>query len=160
MVYEMAKYDEWLTDEGLIKIEGWARDGLIDEQIAHNMGIGRTTLYDWKNKFPNISNALKGGKEVIDRQVENALLKRALGYSYDEITQESVDGVLEVTKVVMKQVSPDTTAQIFWLKNRKPKQWRDKQDIEHSGNIDGSLIELSAEERRARIDELIRKRGT
>lgn len=116
------KYREWLSEDGLIKIQGWARDGLIDEQIAHNMGITTKTLYEWKNKYGEISEALKKGKEVIDRQVENALLKRALGYTYDETTYE--DGV--ETKRVTKEVAPDTTAQIFWLKNRKPAEWRDK----------------------------------
>lgn len=73
------KYQDWLTHEGLTKLEGWARDGLTDEQIAHNVGIQRTTLYDWKNKYPDISDALKKGKEVVDREVEGALLKRARG---------------------------------------------------------------------------------
>lgn len=116
------KYHEWLSEDGLIKIQGWARDGLIDEQIAHNIGITTKTLYEWKNKYGEISEALKKGKEVVDRQVENALLKRALGYTYDETTYE--DGV--ETKRVTKEVTPDTTAQIFWLKNRKPAEWRDK----------------------------------
>ena len=62
------KYREWLSEDGLIKIQGWARDGLIDEQIAHNMGITTKTLYEWKNKYGEISEALKKGKEVIDRQ--------------------------------------------------------------------------------------------
>ncbi|MCG4280900.1 transposase, partial [Lacticaseibacillus saniviri] len=75
----MAKYDQWQTPEGLAQLEGWARDGLTDEQIAKNIGIRRTTLYDWKKKYSDISDALKKGKEVVDRQVENALLKRALG---------------------------------------------------------------------------------
>ncbi|MEY8536809.1 transposase, partial [Blautia pseudococcoides] len=69
-------------------LEGWARDGLIDEQIAENMGIVPSTLYRWKNEHEEISEALKKGKEVVDRQVENALLKRALGYSYEEVTKE------------------------------------------------------------------------
>ncbi len=128
----MAKYEEWLTDEGLIKIEGWARDGLTDEQIAHNMGIAASTLYEWKKKHSEFSETLKRGKEVIDRQVENALLKRALGYKYDEVTiEESDDGFKK--KVVTKEVVPDTTAQIFWLKNRKSAEWRDKQVVEHEG---------------------------
>lgn len=84
----MPKYDEWLKDDKLILIEGWARDGLTDEQIAENMGISRSTLNMWKKKFSDISDTLKKGKEVVDRQVENALLKRALGYDYDEVTQE------------------------------------------------------------------------
>lgn len=134
------KYHEWLSEDGLIKIQGWARDGLIDEQIAHNMGITTKTLYEWKNKYGEISEALKKGKEVIDRQVENALLKRALGYAYDETTYE--DGV--ETKRVTKEVAPDTTAQIFWLKNRKPVEWRDKIEQQQTVTIqdDGFLEAL------------------
>lgn len=134
------KYHEWLSEDGLIKIQGWARDGLIDEQIAHNMGITTKTLYEWKNKYGEISEALKKGKEVIDRQVENALLKRALGYAYDETTYE--DGI--ETKRVTKEVAPDTTAQIFWLKNRKPAEWRDKIEQQQTVTIqdDGFLEAL------------------
>lgn len=82
------KYEYWLTPEGLVLLEGWARDGLTDEQIAHNMGINKATLYRWKEKYCDICNALKIGKAVVDRQVENALLKRALGYSYTEIKEK------------------------------------------------------------------------
>lgn len=124
------KYEYWLTPEGLLKIEGWARDGLTDEQIAKNMGITAKTLYAWKNKYGEICKSLKRGKEVVDRLVENALLKRALGYSYTEITYE---GGVE-TKRVVKEVVPDTTAQIFWLKNRKPEDWRDKREITTDDN--------------------------
>lgn len=74
-----ALYKEWLTEESLEKIRGWARDGLTDEQIAHNIGIARQTLALWKKKYPDIDDALKKGKEVVDFEVENALLKRALG---------------------------------------------------------------------------------
>ena len=81
------KYQEWLEPEGLLKIEGWARDGLTDEQIADNIGISRSTLNSWKDKYSDISDTLKRGKEVVDRQVENALLKRALGYEYTENDQ-------------------------------------------------------------------------
>lgn len=118
----MAKINEWLENDKLILLEGWARGGLTDEQIAKNIGINRTTLYDWKKKEVNIADALKKGKEVVDFEVENALLKRALGYEYEEETYEN--GIL--TKKVKKQVPPDTTAQIFWLKNRKPNTWKDK----------------------------------
>lgn len=126
------KYRQWIEPEGLLKVEGWARDGLTDEQIAKNMGIAVKTLYEWKIKYSEFSNALKRGKEVVDILVENALLKRALGYSYDEVTYEM--GI--ETKRVTKQVAPDTTAQIFWLKNRRPKSWRDKQEVENTVAID------------------------
>lgn len=97
-----SKAEYWLTEDGLILLKGWARDGLTDEQIAHNCGISATTLYNWKNRHVEILEALKRGKEVVDYQVENALLKKAL--------------------------VGDTTAQIFWLKNRRPDKWRDKQE--------------------------------
>ena len=134
------KYEYWLTPEGLIKLEGWARDGLTDEQIAKNIGINRDTLYRWKKAHSDISDALKRGKEVIDRQVENALLTRALGYTYDEVTFE---GGVEV-KRVRKKVVPDTTAQIFWLKNRKPEEWRDKREIIKDDDNDQVLLFLKA----------------
>lgn len=124
------KYQEWLEPEGLLKIEGWARDGLTDEQIADKMGIHVSTLYDWKNAHGEISESLKRGKEVIDRMVENALLKRALGYEYEEVSEKYELGILTERKVTKKQVVPDTTAQIFWLKNRKPADWRDKPEGE------------------------------
>lgn len=153
------KYTEWLTEEGLLKIEGWARDGLTNEQIAQNMGITRETLRVWTNKYSVISVSLKRGKEIVDRQVENALLKRALGYKYDEVTREMVEdgsGRLAITKIVTKEVQPDTTAQIFWLKNRKPAEWRDKQQLEHSGEVNthNPMKELTTDEIRKLIDKL------
>ena len=130
------KYEYWLSPDGLLKLEAWARDGLTDEQIAKNLDIVPSTLYEWKRQYSEISEALKKGKEVVDIQVENALLKRALGYSYEEKKVEVSEEGTKVTKTI-KEVVPDTTAQIFWLKNRRPDRWRDKQDIEHSGQIGG-----------------------
>jgi hypothetical protein len=94
------KYQKWLEPESLILLEGWARDGLTDEEIAKNMGITAKTLYEWKNKYSEICEALKKGKEFADYQIENALYDSAL--------------------------NGNTTAQIFWLKNRRPDKWRDK----------------------------------
>lgn len=127
----MAKYTEWLTEEGLIQIEGWARDGLIDEQIATNVGVSYSTFRDWKKRFPALSAVLKRGKEVVDRQVENALLKTAVGYVYEE---ETVTNTGEVV-TVKKYSKPNTTAQIFWLKNRKRGQWTDKSEVEVTGAV-------------------------
>ena len=139
------KYEKWLEPESLILLEGWARDGLTDEQIANNMGVRRETLYDWKKKHPNISNALKKGKEVVDIQVENALLKRALGYEYTEEKVEisEKDG-RKVTQTV-KHVAPDTTAQIFWLKNRRPEKWRsDPRESGSTAQSDGHSALIAA----------------
>ncbi|APD22482.1 terminase [Streptococcus phage IPP25] len=192
----IAKYTYWLTEEGLALIEGWARDGLTEEQIAFNIGIRRETLYDWKRKFSNISNTLKKGKEVIDRQVENALLKKALGFTYTEKTAKVVDRDPEVVaterrefenrykldnpeatsqeikdaaikaiptreRIILiendKVALPDTTAQIFWLKNRRPDMWRDKreQEISHNGSVlvNNPFAGLSTEELRKLIDD-------
>ena len=123
-------------------IEGWARDGLTDEQIAKNIGISKQTFYDWKKKYADFSDSLKNGKEVIDIQVENSLLKRALGYEYEEISEKYEGGILTERKITKKQVVPDTTAQIFWLKNRKPSVWRDKAQVD----IDAEF---------SKVDELI-----
>lgn len=130
------KYEYWLTPEGLLKIEGWARDGLTDEQIAKNIGISRSTLNVWKDRYSDISDALKKGKDVIDRQVENALLRRALGYEYEEVKEKFEDGEITERTVTKKEVVPDTTAQIFWLKNRKPDKWRDKPAYEDTSELD------------------------
>lgn len=96
------KYQQWLTKEGLIRIQGWARDGLTNNQIAEKIGISKQTFYDWLKKYPDLSDSLKENKDVVDRKVENALLKNAL--------------------------NGNVTAQIFWLKNRKPNEWREKRD--------------------------------
>jgi transcriptional regulator with XRE-family HTH domain len=142
-----SKYETHVKDK-LILIEAWARNGLTDEQIAKNLGIAYSTFREYKKRYSALSAALKRGKEVVDTEVENALLKRALGYKYDEVTKELNEdtGELEVTKVVTKEVQPDTTAQIFWLKNRKPEDWRDRKEVEHSGNINNPYEGLTKEE--------------
>lgn len=109
------KYDEWLTEEGLVLIGGWARDGLSKEQIAENMGICRDTLYEWEKKFTDISDALKKGREVADRNVENALYQNAL--------------------------NGNIAAQIFWLKNRKPNEWKDKQNMDLGGESKVMIVD-------------------
>lgn len=108
-------------------IEGWARQGLTDEQIAKNMGIGLTTLKQWKKKYRPIWTALKKGKTPVDFEVENALLKRAMGFEYEETETiiEEVDGKQRKRiKKIKKVALPETSAIIFWLKNRMPEQWR------------------------------------
>ena len=151
MVMFMARisiYEQWEKDgelkDKLILIQGMARDGLTQQQIANNLGIYIDTLKENKKKYSEFTEALKKGKEVIDFEVENALLKRALGYEYEEKTYEN--GIL--TKKVKKQVPPDTTAQIFWLKNRQVKKWRDKVEIADNDAIK-KLDELLEAQRNA-----------
>ncbi|MFL0198125.1 transposase [Clostridium sp. WILCCON 0269] len=123
-----SKWDD--VKENLILVEGWARDGLTNEQIAHNLGINADTLYEYKKKYSEFSEALKKGKEVVDLAVENALLKSALGFEYEEEVVTNKGDVVTVRRFER----PSVTAQIFWLKNRKPAVWRDKQELAVSNN--------------------------
>lgn len=183
------KYEYWLTSEGLLKLEGWARRGLTDEQIALNIGITAKTLYEWKNKYSEICEALKKGKEVVDIMVENALLKRALGYSYTEERYETVpmseieyseeldkhmlaykydhpdatDTELRaeirnfpkhkkvLVEVKTRETAPDTTAQIFWLKNRRPDLWRDVHNLDVAKTMNNPFTGLTTDELRKMI---------
>ena len=142
------KYRQWLQSDNLTVLRGWARDGLTDVQIAHNMGINVATLYDWKNKYSDIDEALKKGKEVVDIEVENALLKRALGCTITEehVRKVTKDGVTTVTsEKTTREVPPDTVAQIFWLKNRRPDKWRDKPREDETSEAMKAMLESIAE---------------
>lgn len=131
------KYEYWLTDEGRTLLEGWAREGMTDEEIIKNIikktgKIHPSTFYDWKKKYPEISESLKKGKEIVDYKVENTLLKRALGYEATEKIKELKENPetgekeLTVVKEITKHIPPDTLALFYWLKNRRPDKWRDK----------------------------------
>lgn len=149
----------------LLLVEAWARDGTIDEDIARKLGVAYSTFREYVKKYPALAAALKRGKEVADIEVENALFKRAIGYAYDEVTREArtvLDEetgkpkvIMVETKRVTKEVQPDVTAQIFWLKNRRPDKWRDRQDINHSGNmeINNPLQGLTTDELRKLIQD-------
>ena len=126
----------------LIEIEAWKRDGLTNEQIMKNLGIGRDSFYRYKDKYSEFSDALKKGKEVADIEVENALFKRAIGYKYKEVIKEvkEIDGKKSTyVKEVVKEMPGDVAAQILWLKNRKSNNWKDKRENE---NDDTKLIEV------------------
>lgn len=121
------KYQQWLDPDGLILIRGWARDGLGYDQIAKKMEISRSTLMEWRKTYPDISDALKRSREVSDYEAEDTLEKRIRGYTVVESTT-TLDDNGEVIGVVQreKHIPPDTTALIFYLKNRMPKKWKDK----------------------------------
>ncbi|WP_303840975.1 hypothetical protein [Selenomonas ruminantium] len=122
------KVTEWLEDD--VKrtlLKGWARNGLTNDQIAENMQIDRSTFYDWCNKYSDFADLLKEDKDYADTQVENALYKQAL--------------------------EGNVTAAIFWLKNRRRKDWKDKQDVEVSGEVGivDAMIK-KANERKERLE--------
>lgn len=143
------KYEKWLKEENLAKIEQWASEGLTDLELAYKMGIVRTTLAEWKVKVPLISDTIKKGKEKVDRKVEQTLLERAMGgYKIKEtkkIIRRLPNGEQDVKiEEVEKEIPADITAIIFWLKNRMPKEWRDKQNIEVEGNVEtNTKVDLS-----------------
>lgn len=121
----MAKSKWEQVKDKLVLVEGWARDGLTDIQIAEKLGISKDTFYEYKKKYSDFSDSLKRGKEIVDYEVENALLNSAL--------------------------NGNVTAQIYWLNNRKPKQWRNKQDIAVSTDTPNPFQGLSTEELRQLI---------
>jgi len=130
------------------------------------MGVSSTTFYRWQNEHREIWEAIKKGKAPVDIEVENALLKRALGYEYDETTVEESeyptgkcdeDGFPIIrtsrrTKTVRKMVLPDVTAQIYWLNNRRPDRWRNKAAVDGSGTLE-KLDKLLEEAKRAAYTE-------
>lgn len=117
-------YHDWEAPEKLILIQGWARDGLTQEQIAENIGIMPQTLSTWKTKSVKIKEAIKDGREVVNRRLENALIKRALGFEFTEVTEQKGDKAYH--KEVKKYVPPDTGALIFALINRFPDHYKQK----------------------------------
>jgi len=117
---------ETIVEPNLLLIERWKRNGASDEEIANRLGIAYSTFRLYAEKESALSTVLKKGKEIVDTEVENALLKRALGYEFEETTQELQDGKLVVTKIVRKHIVADVGAQAFWLKNRASDKWRDK----------------------------------
>jgi hypothetical protein len=129
----VGKYDTHVKPK-LLLIEAWARDGLTDLDMCKNLDISEDSFYKYKKEHNEFSEALKKGKEVIDVMVENALLKAALGYDYEE-DGIGKDGVYSLKKVA----HPNTTALIFWLKNRKSAAWRDKQDIDMNATVEYAL---------------------
>lgn len=164
-----AKYEEWEKDpDKRILMTGWARAGLSDQQIAKNMGISRSTLNEWKKKYPDIAYALKKGKEVSDYEVENALYKRATGYTekvkkvfkckvveYDECGKKKKEE--EVLKEGIEEVHfpPDTGAAIFWLTNRKPEEWKNRRDgKEEDGDGEEGVAMLSPVDMKVLVKEV------
>ena len=145
------KADEWRTPENLIRLEGWRRDGLDFAQIAKNVGVALSTLNLWREKYSDISEALKRGSEVSTYAIENELYESAKNRYveelevieqaiYDSNTGEKLQIVNRTTKKHRRFVPASSAAQIFILKNRRADWWREKQVVET--NADGMLAQL------------------
>lgn len=137
---------EWLEEDNLMLLECWARDGYTFQDIANRIGIAVSTLRMWRMQYPDIDNALKKGREIIDYKVENALLKSALGYHTKEVKVtttirfgKTVETIKEVTD---KEQAPNVSAIQCWLYNRLPNKWKKNRD---------SLIELNEEDTKIQV---------
>jgi len=117
--------------------------GATDKELANFFDIAESTLNIWKKDFPEFSESLKKGKLIADSKVVESLYQRALGYSHPEVHVSNYQGEVTLTDLV-KHYPPDPTACIFWLKNRRPEQWRDK--TEHAVTVKKSVEELSDDE--------------
>lgn len=118
--------------------------GATDAQMADFFGVSISTFSLWKVEYSEFSESLKVAKEEADKRVEHSLYQRAMGYEHDEVDIRVVAGELKMTPI-RKHYPPDTTACIFWLKNRKPKEWRDKVEHQHGGGVSVSLSGTDAD---------------
>lgn len=137
------KYKEWITEDGLNTIRGWARDGYSDKQIASNIGVSRQQFYVWQKEYPDIFDALKKGRKPVVVQLEDALYKSGLGYEYEEMIEEiyEEDGVQKKhMRRIKKHAQPNVIALIFALKNLKKHKFKDK-PVEEIERADDILIE-------------------
>jgi len=142
------KYDDTFP----LRAEDYARKGMIDKDIAKSLGIAEATLYEYQKVYPKFSEALKRGKAPVDVEVENALLKRARGFDYEEIhteyrlkageTEVKDKARPSVVKRIKKTIVPDVTACIFWLKNRRRDRWRDDSGLSVFGTAEGDPIQI------------------
>lgn len=114
--------------------------GATDQEIADFFEVDVRTLYRWKGEYEEFCQALKSGKTEADNRVERSLFARANGYEHDEVDIRVVGGGIVQTPI-RKYYPPDTTAAIFWLKNRKPEEWRESKAVELTGK-DGGAVEM------------------
>lgn len=122
------------TDEMTVQARFLAEKGCTDAEIASFFKVTEQTVNNWKISHPEFFESLKLGKEVADQKVERSLFERATGFSHPDTHISNFQGDITVTPLV-KHYAPDTTACIFWLKNRKPAEWRDKVEVQQSGEI-------------------------
>lgn len=129
-----SEVDYWLSDDGLLLLQSWARDGIRYMDIAEKMNVRPQQLSKWKSRYPEIRKALESGREIVDYKVENALLKSALGFTTKEITvtigRRQINGEwVNITKETKtKEVIPNVTACLAWLNNRRPDKWKKNRD--------------------------------
>lgn len=139
-----SKVDEWLKEEKLELLSCWARDFTLSD-IAKKVGVSEKTLITWRKKYPEIEQAIKDGKEIVDYRVESALLKVALGYMTADVKtiisppDKNGNRAIRVEKTE-REVPPNPTAIMCWLNNRKPEQWKRNRDMMHTEDKDNNIV--------------------
>lgn len=125
--------------------------GAKDKELADFFGVSTQTLNKWKKDYPEFLDALKKGKDVADSNVASKLYNRAIGYDFKETHIVRKDGKVVGEKHITKHQPPDTTAAIFWLKNRQPDKWRDRKELQVGNKLGDDLESMTDEELRAII---------
>lgn len=125
--------------------ESMAKLGATDIEIADALDVNVATLNRWKAENEEFCASIKTGKEVADDRVERSLFARANGYEHDEVDIRVINGEVVQTPI-RKYYPPDTTAAIFWMKNRRPKEWREMKAVELTGP-EGGAVQISQIER-------------
>lgn len=106
--------------------------GATDKDLADFLDVQESTINEWKKTHKAFSESIKAGKELADATVADRLFKRATGYEHEDVDIKAWQGDVIITPIT-KHYPPDTAAAIFWLKNRQKARWRDKQEVENSG---------------------------
>jgi hypothetical protein len=123
-------------DEYAPQVQKIAELGATDQEVADFFEVDVRTIYRWKHDHSEFCQALKVGKDVADERVERSLYQKAIGYEQDEVKIFMPGGAAEPVYAPFRaKIAADTTAAIFWLKNRRSQQWRDKSEVEHGGEV-------------------------
>lgn len=150
------KAEQWITEDGLLLITGWRRENATYAEIAERIGIDRATFYKWRDRYPELEEALQTTRDIVNYRVENALLKRALGFQSKEIKvtlgKKVVGGeMFQVLKeTTTKDVAPDVTACLAWLNNNNFDKWKRNRD---------KVVEVTDEDKNVNIT-IIRGKGS
>ena len=141
--------------EFALQAEKLCKLGAIDDELADFFEVNVATIQRWKKSHPEFCDSIKKGKELADAEVADKLYQRATGYKHDDVHVSNYQGEITLTPII-KEYAPDTTAAIFWLKNRQRDKWRDKQEVHTSGTVHNTheYKDLSDDELEARIAEL------
>lgn len=138
-------YREWIEGKGLENVCMWAKLGLMDKQIAGNMGISLTTFYEWQKKFPKFADAIKSAKAIPNLELENAMFDLALGRTYVEEVKSILDpktGMVIRIEKTKKQIPPNPTTQIFLAKNRMPDKYKDRVPVAERMDEEEQKVEI------------------